>query len=359
MTTKKPRFIEADARALLDILNPANSNFGGIHLVAIHPKTQVTFGHHFAYDTEAALAFIEKNNDDGMGIYWSVNAVRPHRHQKPAKHDISHARFVHVDIDPPKNGGKFDKPAIVEALYELPTPPSFVIDSGGGLNAFWRLDAPCENLASIEAINRQVQDFYGADACWNIDRIMRVPGTVNYPNKAKLLRGRGETQACWAMPDEGTVYAAEDLAATFPAARPVAASREAVALPNSVTPLRAADISADEGLRIAIEEPPGIDRSGDGLAAARLMAFAGATDRQIMGVLLNPANAVSGHFLDQRDSKRAVARVLAVIRADGPPSIEPEQAPMSAADHARLVANMRAKAARDMALRPRRAQPNY
>ncbi|UPT53102.1 hypothetical protein [Synechococcus phage Yong-M3-232] len=350
--TKKPRFIEADARALLDILNPPNENRGGIHLVAIHPKTGVTFGHHFAYDTPAALAFIEKHNGDGMGIYWSVNAVRPHRHQKPAKADISHARFVHVDIDPPKNGGRFDKPAILEALSDLPTPPSFVIDSGGGLNAFWRLDAPCENLASIEAINRQVQDFYGADACWNIDRIMRVPGTVNYPNKAKMLRGRGETQACWAIADEGTVYAPEELASAFPAARPMAASREAVALPANVTPLRAADIAADEVLRIAIEEPPGVDRSGDGLAAARLLAFAGATDAQIMGVLLNPENAVSAHFLDQRDSKRAVARVLAVVRADGPPSIEPERAPMTVEDHARLVANMRAKAARDMALRP-------
>lgn len=341
--TKKPRFIEADARALLDILNPTGTNFGGIHLVAIHPKSPIIYGKHFAHDTEAALAFIERQNADGLGVYWTVNAVRPHRDKKPGKEDISHARFVHVDIDPPKNGGRFDKPAILEALSDLPTPPSFVIDSGGGLNAFWRLDAPCENLASIEAINRQVQDFYGADACWNIDRIMRVPGTVNFPNKAKLLRGRGETQACWALADEGTVYAPDELAAAFPAARPIAVSREAVALPANVTPLRAADIAQDEALRIAIEEPPGVDRSGDGLAAARLLAFAGATDAQIMGVLLNPENAVSAHFLDQRDSKRAVARVIAVVRADGPPSIEPEQAAMTGADFERLVANEKAK----------------
>jgi hypothetical protein len=350
MTAKKPRFIEADARVLLDILNPPGFNFGGIHLVAIHPKTKVIFGKHFAYDTEEALAFIEQHNAQGMGVYWSVNAVRPHRHKKPAKEDISHARFVHVDIDPPKNGGKFDKPLIVEALSNLPTPPSFVIDSGGGLGAFWRLDEPCENLASIEAINRQVQDFYGADHCWNIDRVMRVPGTINYPDKVKMLRGRGETQACWAMTDEGTAYAPEELAAAFPAAQPRPADRASVALPTNVEPLSAADIGASEELRIAIEEPPGLDRSGDGLAAARLMAFAGCTDAQIMGVLLNPANAVSAHFLDQRDAKRAAARVIAVVRADGPPSIEPERAPMSAEDHARLVENMRKRARASMVL---------
>lgn len=358
--TKKPRFIEADARALFDILNPPNSNFGGIHLVAIHPKTGVTFGHHFAYDTPAALAFAEKHNAEGMGIYWTVNAARPYRHQKPSKQDISHARFVHVDIDPPKNGGKFDKPLILEALADLQTPPSFVIDSGGGLNAFWRLDAPCENLASIEDINRQVQDFYGADACWNIDRVMRVPGTVNYPNKAKALRGRGESQACWAIEDDGAVYAPEELAAAFPAAQPRPADRASIAIPADIVPLTAQDVGPGEELRIAIEQPPGIDRSGDGLAAARLMAFAGATDGQIMGVLLNPANAVSAHFLDQRDSRRAAARVIALVRADGPPSIEPEQAPMSAEDHARLVENMRKRARASMAIdapEPPPAQP--
>lgn len=348
MTIKKPRFIEADARALCDILAP----FGGIHLVAIHPKSPIIYGHQFGDDVEAALAFIQKQNEDGLGVYWSVNAVRPHRHKKPAKEDISHARFAHVDIDPPKNGGKFDKPLILEALADLPTPPSFVIDSGGGLGAFWRLEEPCANLASIEEINRQVQDFYGADACWNIDRVMRVPGTINYPNKAKLLRGRRETQSLWAIEDEGQVYAPEELAAAFPAAQPRTFVRADYQVPANVEPLTAADIGAAEDLRIAIEEPPGQDRSGDGLAAARLMAFAGLTDGQIMGVLLNPANAVSGHFLDQRDAKRAAARVIAVVRADGPPSIEPEQAPMSAEDHARLVENMRKRARASMALEP-------
>lgn len=345
--SKPPRFIEADARALVEILAPA----GGIHLVAIAPKSPIIYGKHFAYDVEGALEFIAKHNTDGLGVYWSVNCVRPQRHKKPAKEDISHARFAHVDIDPPKNGGKFDKEAIVEALGDLKAPPSFIIDSGGGLGAFWRLDDYCENLESIEGINRQIQSYFGADACWNIDRVMRVPGTVNYPSKTKMLRGRRDTQALWAVADDGTAYAPEDLAAAFPAASASAsAPRGDVAVPANVTPLTAADIGAGEELRIAIEEPPGQDRSGDGVAAARLMAYAGHTDAQIMGVLLNPANAVSSHFLDQRDSKRAAARAIALVRADGPPSIEPAQAPMSAADHARLVENMRAKAKRDMAL---------
>ncbi|UAB76981.1 DUF3987 domain-containing protein [Erythrobacter sp. SCSIO 43205] len=345
--SKTPRYIEAEARAFVQMLAPA----GGIHLVAIHPKSPIIYGKHFGYDVEAALEFIEKHNGDGLGVYWSVNCVRPQRHRKPSKEDISHARFAHVDIDPPKNGGKFDKPAIIEALSDLNTPPSFIIDSGGGLGAFWRLDDYCQNLGSIEVINRQIQSYFGADACWNIDRVMRVPGTVNYPSKKKSLAGRRDTQSLMASADDGTAYSPQELAAAFPATTTnTAHGRGDVAIPANVTPLTAADLGASEELRIAIEEPPGTDRSGDGVAAARLMAYAGHTDAQIMGVLLNHANAVSGHFLDQRDSKRAAARAIALVRADGPPSIEPDQAPMSAADHARLVENMRAKAKRDMAL---------
>lgn len=78
------------------------------------------------------------------------------------------ARFVHVDIDPPKSGGAFDRAEITAALQEIACPPSFIIDSGGGLQAFWRLEAPCANLASIEAINLQVRDWFEADACQNM-----------------------------------------------------------------------------------------------------------------------------------------------------------------------------------------------
>lgn len=350
MTAKTPRFIVDEARALFEML----ATTGGIHLVYIHPNGLSIHGKHFHEDVDAALEAAERSNGHGFNIYWSVNCVRPARDRKPGKEDISRARFVHVDIDPPKTGGKFDKPAILDALGNLAAPPSFVIDSGGGFNAFWRLEEPCENLAAIENINVQVRDYFDADACHNIDRVMRVPGTVNYPNARKVARGRGETQACWAAPDDGTVYEPEQLAATFPAARQRSA-------PASVSLTLPAEIALEtpEGLglgildpiRLAIAEPPGRDRSGDGLAAARLMANAGYTDAQIMGVLLNSANPVAAHFLDQRDPRRAAARAIQLVRADGPPSgetLRAEQPAMSAEDVKRLVENMKAKARKAM-----------
>jgi len=328
------------------------SSLEQIHLVYIHPNGVGVHGRDFKTDIDAALEGAAKANADGFNIYWTVNIVRPGLNKKPSKADITHARFIHVDIDPPKSGGAFHKGEITAAILAIDHPPSFVIDSGGGLQAFWRLDDPCANLASIEAINTQVRDWFDADACQNIDRLMRVPGSVNWPDKKKQMRGRVAKVATFASPNDGAVYSPEELAASFPPANhPAPSTGGAVAPPAEVELLTpdALSLSSLDPLRLAIETPPGQDRSGDGLAATRLMANAGLTDAQIMGVLLNPANTVSAHYLDQRDPRRAVARSIQLVRQDGPPSGETLHAPMmSNEDFARFVENCKAKVQKSM-----------
>ena len=319
-----------------------------VHLVYIHPNGVGVPGRDLAGRVDDALEDAAKANANGFNVYWSVNRVAPGLGKKPAKHDIRAARFVHVDIDPPKSGGAFERDAITTALQDMACPPSFIIDSGGGLQAFWRLDGPCANLASIEAINQQVRSYFEADACQNIDRLMRVPGSVNWPDKRKLARGRTARVAGWAQGDEGLVYAPEDLAASFHQASPTEAhsSLPPLALPIDVALLAADDLGLGtlDPLRLAITSPPGQDRSGDGLAAARLMANAGRSDAEIMGVLLNPANAVAAHFLEQRDPRRAAARAIQLVRQDSPPEGVTLYPPiMSDEDFARFVANEKAK----------------
>lgn len=331
-----------------DIARQLFAHLDQIHLVFIHPNGVGVHGKDFATDVDSALDESAKANANGFNIYWTVNHVRPGLHAKPSKSDIRSARFVHVDIDPPKTGGAFDKGEITAALLDIDLPPSFVIDSGGGLQAFWRLDDPCANLAAIEAINVQARDWFEADACQNIDRLMRVPGSVNYPNKQKQARGRTPKLATFAAKDEGIVYEPDYLAAGFPLAKAesVISTRAAIALPAD-TPVLSCDdlgLAALDPIRIAVETPPGHDRSGDGLAAARLLANAGRTDAEIMGMLLNPANTVSGHFLDQRDPRRAAARAIQLVRQDSPPEGETLHAPvMSNEDFARFVENEKAK----------------
>lgn len=321
-----------------------------IHLVYIHPNGIGVEGRDFGTDAEAATESAGKANANGFNIYWTVNTVRPGLNKKPSKTDIRSARFVHVDIDPPKTGGAFDKPAIAAAMTEIAAPPSFIIDSGGGLQAFWRLDDEFQNLASIEGINTQVRDYFEADACQNIDRLMRVPGSVNWPDKKKLARGRTAVTAAIMVADDGTVYSPEELASAFPPARHPVTPERAVNLPNGYEPVSIEDfgLSSLDPIRIAVMQPPGQDRSGDGVAAARLMANAGYTDSQIIGVLLNPSHSVSSHFLDQRDSFRAAARAVQLVRRDSPPEGEALHYIMPKADFDRLVANELAKVRKRM-----------
>ena len=54
---------------------------------------------------------------------------------------------------------------------------------------------PTTDLDRVERINRQLAADLGGDNCHNIDRIMRLPGTINVPNAKKRKAGRVPTLA--------------------------------------------------------------------------------------------------------------------------------------------------------------------
>lgn len=121
------------------------------------------------------------------GLYYSVNEVRADfRGAKASKADIVAAHYAHVDID------DMDGIARLKA-YRLA--PSFTVFSGGGYQAFWKLAGPTTDLDRVERINRQLAADLGGDNCHNIDRIMRLPGTINLPNAKKRNAGRVPTLA--------------------------------------------------------------------------------------------------------------------------------------------------------------------
>lgn len=160
----------------------------GLHLCSIVPDGACR-GRWFGEDVAAATLWAKSENEQGKGVYWTVNLVVEGSHGKPSKYDIVAARYIHVDIDPPKGGGTFDKLAKTAELCALSAQPSLIIDSGGGVQAFWRLTGRAD-LEEVAALNRAVSARLGGDHCHNIDRLMRVPGTLNYPNAKKLASGR-------------------------------------------------------------------------------------------------------------------------------------------------------------------------
>jgi hypothetical protein len=89
----------------------------------------------------------------------------------------------------------------------LGCPPSFLVDSGGGLQPWFILEesveATPENVELNSGIGRAIQRRYAelvgngfkVDYVADAARIMRLPGTINIPDKEKKAEGRSPTLA--------------------------------------------------------------------------------------------------------------------------------------------------------------------
>ena len=152
---------------------------------------------------ESAMSFVEDHAK--FNLYYSVN--QPTREasgkKKFGKTDIEVVHFLHVDVDP-RAGADIaaEQDRILTQILAYRTPPSAIIFSGGGYNALWRLTDPVQLTAStpeehirnaieVERRNWQFElDFSTPDHCRDISRILRLPGTINWPSAEKVAKGR-------------------------------------------------------------------------------------------------------------------------------------------------------------------------
>ena len=157
-----------------------------IHLTAIDPeKRSGVVARDFGTDVSAAVSWASKLNADGWNIHYTVNAVRAGVCSKPSKADIIGPRFAHVDIDPPKGEAFTDEQRDDVFARLLDASPSTIIWSGNGVQALWRLEDGV-TAEEVEQINRGLIDAFGGDmGTHDVSRLLRVPGTVNYPDERK------------------------------------------------------------------------------------------------------------------------------------------------------------------------------
>jgi hypothetical protein len=125
---------------------------------------------------------------------------------KAEKTDIKSSRWLHVDVDCEEGADINEEYDRILKLMTKDLPknipePTVIIFSGGGYQAFWRLAEPFEikgeqeRWEKLESYNRRLEQIFGGDHCFNIDRIMRLPGTINIPNAIKIKKGRIEQLA--------------------------------------------------------------------------------------------------------------------------------------------------------------------
>jgi hypothetical protein len=91
------------------------------------------------------------------------------------------------------------KAIALERIYSFPIPPSMIVMTGNGVQAWWALDRPIavgddSPLERLEGVNRGIAEMLGGDAVHDLARVLRIAGTVNVPTRKKLERG------CTAVP---------------------------------------------------------------------------------------------------------------------------------------------------------------
>jgi putative DNA primase/helicase len=147
-------------------------------------------------DHDACEAFIRKRNVD-RNVYYTLNAVKTAVSSKPTKQHIAQVEYLHVDADP--DAGETPeqfKTRFLPTVRAFRIAPTFIVDSGNGVQLLWRLKRPVaatgpDVVAGIEARNLGLLMELGAPrGTQNIDRLLRLPGTINYPNAAKRKKGR-------------------------------------------------------------------------------------------------------------------------------------------------------------------------
>lgn len=146
------------------------------------------------------LAWAAKWNAAKYDIYFSINPVKRAIPSKPTKEDISSAQWLGADLDPPGDLPSDDLDVwragkLLEIKEKARPASTMVIDSGRGFWLFWRLhDTPVDGRGplteAVEAYGRGIGAVFGADNCFNIDRIARLPGFINHKTgkQAAVLR---------------------------------------------------------------------------------------------------------------------------------------------------------------------------
>lgn len=280
----------------------------------------------FTPDTLGDMMEWLKKYNGQRNIYWSVNPPLRPLTKKAEREDIKEVALLHVDLDPRKGMDIADEQKRIahllqEGLPESVPKPTAVVFSGGGYQAFWKLQEPIPingNLdRAIDAAryNQQLElIFVGADATHNIDRICRLPGTINLPNALKRKKGRQPALSTLVAFDPELVYplSAFTPAAMVQAKDDILGRPSLVKISGNIERLESIDELSKWGVpdRVKVicvqgshpDEPP---KQGDNSRSAWLfdvlcqLVRSGVPDEVIYSVVTDPDFAISESVLDK------------------------------------------------------------
>jgi hypothetical protein len=308
--------IKGDTAAAIEFLKRWAPN-GRWALSAIDPeKPGVIETRTFDIEAENYCAAWIERYQGKRNLYFAPNPLRRAVTKKAKKEDVAALAVLHSDLDDKDFGGS--RKAVWETLKRLPAhlqQPSVIIESGGGLQTFWRLATAAlvnGSVDPLEAYSKAIAEVLGGDNCWNIDRVMRLPGTINVPNAVKKAAGRTPVLAKLHTFDDRTFELAQFDEIVAEAAQ---RSGENGSAPTDETPNESTSTDGQplvdvDALRVSPRIKDlirGVDdqehvyksRSDRVFAVAVAMVGAGYDDRTIAAVILDPALKISAHVREQ------------------------------------------------------------
>lgn len=137
-------------------------------------------------------AFINRVNGR-LNVYYSINCPGAPKDRKPTKAEIDCVRWLQADLDCRKDHDRAaERQRILQmVMNELPAKvlkPSAIVDSGNGYQLLWRIK-PTTDVALAEMMSEWLGDQLGGDKVSNVDRVFRLPGTLNIPTASKKAAG--------------------------------------------------------------------------------------------------------------------------------------------------------------------------
>jgi hypothetical protein len=141
-----------------------------------------------------------------LNAYFAVNVVKQGVNKKPTKAEIETIRAIGGDIDwnRKKFNGRFGEGmqelgnTVLKALIKTIPQPTLITFTGGGLQPLWLIEPlpnTTENRNRAEDVGEHIAARFGGDPVGNIDRILRLPSSINHPKKDKRDAGQPTERA--------------------------------------------------------------------------------------------------------------------------------------------------------------------
>lgn len=158
-----------------------------IEIRAFRPERQTQIAKFLPEDIPDAVDFAANMNGMGYNVYAVRNPIRYDIGGGSASDaDIVAAFFLWADCDDPASAGnvyRFDGPKWSAAVTTGRTPSIRV-------HTYWQLQEPCTDMQAWRAMQSAIAAHFGSDkSVINPSRIMRIGGTVAYPDTKKRSRG--------------------------------------------------------------------------------------------------------------------------------------------------------------------------